>query len=95
VVGAEDNDPPVILPGGQDKGLGHEVRGQQVVRHGKAGEALGQGGALGLANGAEEGLRLGIEGRKGARGRRGVLAAGAAKKTQEKAKCGEAAHLCG
>ena len=93
VVGAEDNDPPVILPGGQGEGLGDEVRGQQVVRHGKTGEALGQGGALGLANGAEEGLRLGIKGRKGSRRRRGVLAAAAHKKTQEEAECGEAAHL--
>ena len=84
VVGAEDNDPPVILPGGQDEGLGHEVCGEQVVRHSKAGDPLGQGGALGLANGAEKWLRLGIKGRKGSRQRRGILAA-AAQKTQEEA----------
>jgi hypothetical protein len=63
------------------------------MRHGKTGDAVGQGGALGQGNGAPKGLRLGIKGRKGSRRRRGFLAAAAPKKPQEKAEGGEAAHL--
>jgi hypothetical protein len=93
VVGAEDNDPPVNLAGGQGEGAGDEVRGQQVMRHGQTGDAVGQGRALGLANGAQKGLRLGIKRRKGSPRRRGVLAAAAQKMSQEEAEGGEAAHL--
>ena len=93
VIGAEDNDPPVILAGGQGEGAGDEVGGQQVMRHGQTGDAVGQGGAFGQANGAPKGLGLGIKGRKGSRRRRGVLAAAAQKISQEEAEGSEAAHL--
>ena len=93
VIGAEDNDPPVILAGGQGEGAGDEVGGQQVMRHGQTGDAVGQGGAFGQADGAPKGLRLGIKGRKGSRRRRGVLAAAAQKISQEEAEGSEAAHL--
>ncbi len=56
VVGAEDNDPPVILLGGQGEGAGDEVRGQQVMRHGQTGDAVGQGGAYGPVNGGQKRL---------------------------------------
>ena len=87
VVGAEDNDPPVILPGGQGEGAGDEVRGQEVMRHGETGDALGQGEALGQGNGAPKGLRLGIKGRKGSRRRRGVLAAAGQDKQNNRKNC--------
>ncbi len=87
VVGAEDNDPLVILPGGQGKRLGDEVRGQQVMRHGKTGDAVGQGGALGQANGPLKGLGLGIKGRKGSRRRRRVLAAAGQDKPNNRKQC--------
>ena len=93
VIGAEDNDPPVILAGGQGEGAGDEVGGQQVMRHGQTGDAVGQGGAFGQADGAPKGLGLGIKGRKGSRRRRGVLAAAAQKISQEEAEGSEAAHL--
>ena len=93
VVGAEDNDPLVILPRGQREGAGDKVRSQQMMRHGQTGDAVDQGRALGLANGALKGLRLRIKRRKGTPRRRGVLAAAAQKMSQEEAECGEAAHL--
>ncbi len=93
MVGAEDDDPPVSLAGGQGKGAGDEVRGQQVMRYGQTGEALSQGSGPGLAHGAQKGLRLRVKRRKGTPRRRGVLAAAAQKVPQEEAECGEAAHL--
>jgi hypothetical protein len=93
VVGAEDNDSPVNLAGGQGKGAGDEVRGQQVMRHGQTGDAVGQGSAPGLAHGAQKGLRLGVKRRKSTPRGCGVLAAATQEMDQEKAEYGEAAHL--
>ena len=63
------------------------------MRHGQAGDAVGQGGALGQADGAPEGLGLGIKGRKSSRRRRGVGAAASQKISQEEAEGSETAHL--
>ncbi len=91
VVGAENNDPPVILPGGQRKRLGDEVRGQQVVRHGQTGDAVGQGGALGQAHGPLKSLGLGIKGRKGCQWR-GRISAAAGQDKQHNRQQGSSGH---